>query len=146
LIKQRFLVSELRQIGSAKRNKREKASNKKDKGYLHSRCDKSRSILMHLAKVPDGIKAAANKCSVLIHCKDLEWLSLHQGRCEQHEPPHCEVAAANLKRFEAMEKTEQDLDKHCESALHKIRKPSPRHWSQRKPPRSCQKSITFDPT
>ena len=125
-VDQAKIVGEIRQIGSAKRNKREKASYKKDKGYQHSLCDKSPSILIYLAKVPDGIKAAAIKSSVKIHSKDLEWLSLHLGRCEQYEPPHCEVAAANLKRFVAMEKTEQDLDKHYESALHKIRKPSPR--------------------
>jgi len=114
------IASELRQIGSAKCNNREKASYKKDKDYLHSLCDKSPSISMHLAKVPDGIKAAADKSSILIHCEDLEWLSLHQGRCEQYERPHCEVASADLKRFVAMEKTEQDLDIHCESFLHKI--------------------------
>jgi len=125
-VDQATIAGELLQIGSAKRNKREKASYKKDKGYLHSLCDNSPSILIYLAKVPDGIKAAADKSSILIHPKDLEWLSLHQGRCEQYAPPHCEKAAANFKRFEAMDKTEQDLDKHYESALHKIRKPSPR--------------------
>jgi len=120
------IANELRQIGSAKCNNREKTSYKKDKGYKHSLCDQSPSILMHLAMAPDGIKQAAINSSILIHSDDLEWMSLHQGRFEQYEPPHCEVASANLKRFEAMEKTELDLDKHCECSLHKIRKPSPR--------------------
>jgi len=76
------------------------------------------------AKVPDGIKEAAYKSSILIHPKDLEWLSLHHSRCEQHEPPNCEGAFVNLKRFEANGKAEQDLDESHMSSLHKVRKPS----------------------